>query len=177
MWKKRRENKCESKIVDSSNFMAERGTWPSPNRTPHFSKEQNDGRSEKREIGFNFYQSLQVGRSKYRAYLNRVSRGGRGGKSETLKTSNFNPDPFCSVEYVPTSGLPVWYLCPRCNLGDKSLQIVFILPLVPGHFLRNALKTRNHISTSFQIIKKPQNEGPIRVREGSKGVVGRGGVS
>lgn len=98
MWKKRRENACESKVctskvVDNSNFVAGRGTWPSPNRTDNFSKEQNDGRREKREIGFTFYQSLQAGRSKYRASLSRVSRGG-GGKSVILKISTSTPDPF-----------------------------------------------------------------------------------
>lgn len=75
MWRKRkenRENKRESKVytsqvVDSSNFMAVRGTWPSPNRTDNFSKEQNDGRRERREICFTFDQSLQTGRSKYKA--------------------------------------------------------------------------------------------------------------
>lgn len=66
---KKTENKCEStvctsKVVDSSNFVAVRGTWPSPNRTDNFSKEQNDGRRARREICFTFYQSLQPGRSK-----------------------------------------------------------------------------------------------------------------
>lgn len=75
MWRKRKENRenkheskvCTSQVIDSSSFMAVRGTWPSPNRTDHFCKEQNTGRRERREICFTFYQSLQTGRSKYKA--------------------------------------------------------------------------------------------------------------
>lgn len=46
--KERGENKCESKVsvskvINSSNFVGVRGTWPSPNSIDNVTKEQNDG--------------------------------------------------------------------------------------------------------------------------------------